>query len=111
MPSRVKLRAEYLHCRSWRHSWDIFSPTQDELARRRIFGRLIALRCERCGTKRFDQIDARGVLGSRSYVYPNDYKLAADERPTTEQLRLAIVDEIASKAKQRKQRRRKVAAA
>lgn len=104
MPSRVNLSAEYVHCRSWRHSWSLFNPTQAELQRRRVFGRLISLRCDRCTTKRFDQIDALGQLGSRAYVYPDDYKCTIDERPTTEQLRLAIVDEIDDKLRKRARR-------
>lgn len=65
------LNENYVRCRTLGHSWDDW-PTSDYVA---SFGWLLPFRCVRCDTKRLDTIDSRGSVGSRRYIWPDDYKL------------------------------------
>lgn len=69
---RAHLRDEYLRCRVIGHQWDEFDPVG---MRKPHFGWRLSVRCERCSTERHDLINARGEVGSRSYVYPEDYDI------------------------------------
>lgn len=89
------MNAEYLKCRNWRHAWEDFLPGVGD-RKPAPYGRGMSLRCTRCTTERHDCYDSRGELASRSYVYPKDYQLSADERPSIETLRLALVRDLKS---------------
>lgn len=67
-------RTEYLMCRRsvCGHPWE---PYQDGTLSTPSFGFRFSLRCTRCGTQRHDLRGFRGELLSRSYVYPDDYKM------------------------------------
>lgn len=83
---RLALRAEYLRCRTWGHAWEEFIPRDVRVK----WGELWPLRCIRCGTERFDTINALGHLGARRYVHPEDYALAKDETPTRDGFRVQL---------------------
>lgn len=91
MANRLTVRAEYLRCRTWGHAWEEFIPR----GMRVRWGELFPLRCVRCGTERFDVINALGQLGQRRYVHPEDYSLAADETPTRDAFRVELAGELA----------------
>lgn len=93
-PSRragVRLKLEYAECRTFGHGWEPYRPIGK---RPPGWGRRFTLRCFRCGAERHDTIDSRGALSSRHYDYPTDYELAADERPSREQLRLDLLKRL-----------------
>lgn len=73
--SAMDLRTEFLMCRRsvLGHPWEHY---QDGEKGRPSFGVLFSLRCTRCGTRRHDIRGYRGELLSRSYDYPEDYKLS-----------------------------------
>lgn len=77
----------YADCRLLGHSWDSYTPLSYE----GVFRNVLHLRCERCGTCRHDSFDSYGNLGQRKYDHPDDYRLAVDEKPTREQLRLGTL--------------------
>jgi hypothetical protein len=100
------VRAEYQRCRTWGHAWEEFIPRNT----RPRWGELFTLRCTRCTTERHDTINALGQLGGRRYVYPDDYRLAADETPTRDELRVALAQTLQREVRERVTRRkRKVA--
>ena len=76
---------DYYECRHLGHSWDDIPVT-----RRPPFGVYIWLRCDRCTTERHDILPSvrDGKLLSRKYYYPDGYKMARDERPSIEELRV-----------------------
>ena len=76
-----------LRCRTFGHAWDEFYP--DNMGTP-MFGWRLSLRCMRCTAERHDIIDRIGAVGSRQYSYPDGYKLARDETPTREQMRLSL---------------------
>lgn len=86
--NRIGLRLEYERCRVFGHAWEDFIPSGKRPAG---WGSRFSLRCVRCTTERHDVIDALGDLAERQYVYPDDYKLARDETPTRQSLRLDLL--------------------
>jgi hypothetical protein len=48
----------------------------------------------RCGTDRFDGIDAYGGVGSRAYSYPEGYSYAKDETPSRAELRIIMLGPV-----------------
>jgi hypothetical protein len=86
MTTRLHMRAEYLRCRTLGHAWEDFIPH----GVRPRWGELQTWRCMRCATERHDVINALGALGHRHYVYPPDYKLAADDTPTRDAFRVEL---------------------
>lgn len=66
------LTDQALMCRTLGHSWD--ENKNPEIATYYPKQWLMALRCVRCRTERFDWIDRAGVVISRSYRYSNRYK-------------------------------------
>lgn len=96
----LAMQIEYQKCRAFHHSWDEFIPGPGD-ARPAPYGRGFSLRCDRCTAQRHDTFDAYGNLSSRKYVYPSGYEVAADEKPTIEQLRLSIVRELKTEAAER----------
>ena len=91
MASRVSLRLEYEKCRVWGHAWEDFIP---DGKRQPGWGSRFSLRCVRCATERHDVIDHLGDLSQRQYVYPDDYRLAADETPSRSSLRLDLLSDL-----------------
>jgi hypothetical protein len=91
MAERVLMRVEYEKCRIWGHAWEDFTP-----AGRRPpgWGERFSLRCVRCATERHDVIDALGDLSQREYHYPDDYRLAKDETPSRQAMRLDLLGQI-----------------
>lgn len=85
---RALLRLEYERCRVFGHAWEDFIPAGK---RPPGWGHRFSLRCIRCTTERHDVIDALGDLSERQYVYPDDYRMAADETPTRQSLRLDLL--------------------
>lgn len=84
-------RDQYIECRvgGKRHAWEDHDGTG---FRRPQFGVALHLQCSRCGTVRRDIVDRfRGDLLQRRYYHPEGYEMAQDERPTTEQVRLAVI--------------------
>lgn len=69
------LQDTFLRCRTYGHSWDEWTQT----------GTLkkadLTLRCVRCGTGQYDDIDPSGNVERRSYEYPSDYEQARLQRP------------------------------
>jgi hypothetical protein len=47
-------------------------------------------------------IDALGDVSQRQYVYPDDYRLARDETPSRQSLRLDVLDALRSSRRSRK---------
>jgi hypothetical protein len=58
------------------------------------WGERFSLRCVRCTTERHDVIDALGDLSQREYHYPDDYRLAKDETPSRQAMRLDLLGQI-----------------
>lgn len=88
----LKMKIEFQTCRLAKHRWGFFVPGIGQ-RKPAPYGRGFSLRCDRCGAERHDCFDSLGGLASRSYVYPSGYEVAADERPTVEQLRLSLIKE------------------
>lgn len=101
MASRINMRLEYERCRTYGHAWDEFLP----LGKRRAgWGSRLSLRCVRCMTERHDTVDALGELSVREYVYPDDYRLGADETPTRAAMRLDLLKRNRAQARDRARR-------
>lgn len=100
----LKMRAEYQMCRTLGHAWDDFIPGPGD-PKPAPWGRGFSLRCDRCTTQRHDAFDSRGELSARKYIWPKDYKLAADEKPAIETLRLSLVQEMRAEHAQRMKHR------
>lgn len=93
MARRAKplLLLEYEKCRIWGHGWEDFIPSGKRPSQ---WGQRFALRCIRCHTERHDLIDSLGRLSSRQYEYPADYRMAKDETPSRDSLRLDLLNQI-----------------
>jgi len=100
---RLHVAEEYLRCRTWGHAWEEFTPQ----GTRPRWGELFSLRCVRCGTERFDTINALGALGARRYVYPEGYRIADTLTRDTFRLELATVLKREARARVAKRRRLK----
>jgi hypothetical protein len=84
-------RDQFLECRvgSLRHAW--FDHDGSGF-RAPPFGVANHYQCVRCGTVRRDIVDrVRGELLQRRYYHPQGYAQARDERPSTEEVRVAEV--------------------
>lgn len=68
-----ELRDEYVICRTIGHSWDdnISGDVDGPLAR--SAAAVLALRCVRCNSERFDYIDSEMSVFQRYYRYPPQY--------------------------------------
>jgi hypothetical protein len=77
---------DYALCRTYGHQWEdgVLPPDY----RPQVLRNCLCLRCARCSLHRIDSINSLGQVGSRRYLYPDDYRLTAEERPTREALRL-----------------------
>jgi hypothetical protein len=69
----------YLKCRSYGHAWDEFNPIDLDAP---VYGWRLSLRCLRCHTERHDNLDYKGMLMARRYIYADGYSIKhAPERP------------------------------
>jgi len=67
----TSLDLTYLRCRSYGHAWDEFAPIDMEAP---WYGWRLSLRCLRCQTERHDNIDFKGKVMGRRYIYPDGYQ-------------------------------------
>jgi hypothetical protein len=104
MSARFLMRLEYEKCRTWGHAWSDFIPHGK---RPPGWGRRFSLRCDRCATERHDVIDTLGDLSTRQYVYPDDYHIARDAKPTLQMMRLDLLRQIRTNGAARVARQRK----
>lgn len=74
---------EHLTCREIGHAWNPGGFDN----RDKNFGVARILKCLRCPTQRHDIYNTRGMLLSRQYKYPDDYKLPKGEALTREEWR------------------------
>lgn len=95
----VHLSADMLRCHVYGHAWDEFYPDDMGIP---LFGWRLSLRCTRCATERHDIVDGHGRLAQRRYIYPDDYRMAADETPTREELRQAMLTNVRARLKRAK---------
>jgi len=65
------------------------------------WGRTFCLRCTRCTTRRYVTIDGLGEISTQRYVYPDGYRLAGVESPSTQDLRLDYVKRLRAQRKAR----------
>jgi hypothetical protein len=61
----------FLKCRTYNHAWDEFYPIDLEQP---WYGWRLSLRCVRCQTERHDNIDFKGQVMGRRYIYPPGYQ-------------------------------------
>jgi hypothetical protein len=57
-------------------------------------GNPMCLRCERCEAERHDVVDRGGDIIYRRYLHPENYKYQRNERPTIQDMRLALLAAI-----------------
>jgi hypothetical protein len=69
----AELRDEYVLCRTLGHSWDDNPTAELDGALWKTSTAGMALRCTRCGTERFDYINAELKVYARYYRYPLHY--------------------------------------
>lgn len=93
---RTGLDQSMLRCRIYGHAWDEFYP--DDLGTP-LYGWRLSLRCTRCTTERHDVIDSIGQISMRRYIYVEGYRNESDEKPTREDLRLAMFERIKARLK------------
>jgi hypothetical protein len=69
---RAETNHDYVTCHTLRHSWDPIGSGD----RRPEFGSLLCLRCERCGTLRYDRFSriTGERIGNPQYIYPDAYR-------------------------------------
>jgi|SRR5882672_8063485 len=69
----------FIRCRTFSHAWDEFYPI--DLAAPR-YGWRLSLRCMRCQTERHDNLDFKGRVMSRRYLYVEGYQTPkGEEKP------------------------------
>ena len=70
MPNLATVRPDFARCRVLRHSWEVIGDTEDNGSK------LIVLRCESCGTYRYDRWNTRTGerWGNPSYIYALGYQ-------------------------------------
>ena len=75
---RGEIVEAFIICRTLRHAWDPIGAGE----RRPEFGSLVCLRCERCGTLRYDKFSrlTGERLSTPQYVHPDGYR-DADRHP------------------------------
>jgi hypothetical protein len=61
----------YVRCRSYGHAWDEFAPIDLHAP---LYGWRLSLRCLRCQTERHDNLDFKGRVMSRRYLYADGYQ-------------------------------------
>ena len=94
----LDLELEFVECRTGGHAWDWFVPS----GRQPKWGTWFALRCDRCGTERFDTLGIYGQLVGRRYDYPEGYQYAkGEEVPTRDDFRKDLVGKLKDQARAR----------
>lgn len=69
----------FIRCRTYSHAWDEFYPI--DLAAP-WYGWRLSLRCMRCQTERHDNLDFKGRIMSRRYIYAEGYQTPkGEEKP------------------------------
>jgi hypothetical protein len=70
MPAFPRARPDFARCRSLRHAWTVTGETESNGSK------LIVLRCEACGTVRYDRWNTRTGQrwGHPSYSWPDGYR-------------------------------------
>lgn len=82
----------YVRCRSYGHAWDEFAPIDLSAP---VYGWRLSLRCLRCSTERHDNIDFKGRIMGRRYLYAEGYQQKGFiERPV---FREALFDNLRAK--------------
>lgn len=69
-PTLDRVDANYIRCRSYGHAWDEFAPVDMYPP---TYGWRLSLRCLRCTTERHDNMDFKGKVMGRRYIYPDGY--------------------------------------
>jgi hypothetical protein len=85
---RLDLQLIFQECRLFGHAWERHNPGVG--TQKAKWGRRFHLLCTRCGTTREDVFNYYGALEDRDYKWPEGYKLAADERPNADELRVSV---------------------
>jgi hypothetical protein len=93
MAGLTDLHLSFIHCRTYGHSWDEFTPLTRP---NRVFSWQTHLRCTRCTTERHDSYDTLGEVVQREYKYVEGYALA--EKLTRAQFRLELRRRARSKS-------------
>lgn len=86
----VKLQEDHVLCRSRMlggHDWHVGR----KLGKKANLGTLLSLHCARCGMWRHDTIGTYGQLVTRNYDQPDGYHMDADDQPSGDDLRLAVL--------------------
>jgi len=82
----------FLRCRTYNHSWDEFFPIDLHPP---TYGWRLSLRCIRCGSERFDNLDFKGRVMSRRYRYAEGYSQKG--APPRTVFREALFDKLRAK--------------
>ena len=88
--SLAELLDSFVICRTVGHSWDD-NPHAEINS---MWSWVMALRCTRCTCERFDALNNLGEVVSRSYRYPDGYRITANrqgERTTRVGLRTELM--------------------
>lgn len=76
-----ELSDEFLVCRTLGHAWDDNPHAEVDSELFKASRGVLALRCTRCYTERFDYLDAQMGVFQRYYRYPDRYRgLSGDDR-------------------------------
>lgn len=81
----------YIACRTWGHAWFSADAEGSWAQGWGGTGNPVCLRCERCTAERRDVIDSLGEVIYRRYLHPENYKYRPYERPTIQDMRLALI--------------------
>jgi len=82
----------HVKCRSYGHAWDEFNPIDLEAP---LYGWRLSLRCTRCHTERHDNIDFKGQVMGRRYIYAEGYSIKGAPQRTV--FREALFDTLRGK--------------
>jgi hypothetical protein len=69
-----ELKDEFVLCRMLGHAWDDNPTAEVDSELYRVSRGVIAVRCTRCTTERFDYIDQNFQVSTRYYRYPELYR-------------------------------------
>lgn len=88
-PTRATQDVSY-QCRLLGHAWNVYVP--EDFSRLGVWRNALHLKCLRCTMARHDAFESNGTLATRKYDPPEGYYLkGAEEKPTTEELRLWVL--------------------
>ncbi len=80
----------YIACRTYGHAW-FEAPVVGEWATGWQHAEPVALKCERCDAERHDIVDRSGQVVRRKYVYPPNFRYPKAEKPSIQDMRLALI--------------------